>query len=344
MKKNVLFVALALASAATVGVAQQDNNRDEGPKPERRGGFLAQARTDDGKIDLSKLPERTPQARKDELKAADKDGDGFLSGDELRAVAPRRDWNRGSNGPGFGPGVGNRGPNGPGFGGPNDPKMGPGAGFGGPNGPGFGFGPGFGGPNGSKFGFGAAFKDGKIELAKLPEQTPQERKDALKAADKDGDGFLSGDELRAVAPPKFQFPEGKRPDFVAEDGRIDVAKLTETIKALDKNGDGFIDQDEKKAAFAAAREKFGPGFFANFVRPQAPFGFGPQFGPGADFGGPNGPQGWNGDRPRGDRPGQMRDGDRPRGDRPGQMRDGDRPRGDRPGQMRDGDAPKDGDK
>jgi hypothetical protein len=75
-----------------------------------------------------------------------------------------------------------------------------------------GFGP---GPQGPGFGprFGEAFKDGKIELAKLPEQMPQERKDALKAADKDGDGFLTGEEMRGVFAFQAPGPQGQPPRF-----------------------------------------------------------------------------------------------------------------------------------
>ncbi|MBQ2791472.1 MAG: hypothetical protein IJE97_17695, partial [Thermoguttaceae bacterium] len=188
-----------------------------GPRPDR-------------KIELSKLPEQMPQELKDKMKAADKDGNGVLEGEELKGLfdGPR------FGGPGFGP-------QGPGFGGPGFGPQGPrfgGPGFG-PQGqaPRFGFGaqaPNFGAPR-----FGEAFKDGKLELAKLPEQMPQERKDALKAADKDGDGFLTAEEMRSAA------PKVERPAFLADDGKIDVAKLTEALKAAYKKNDGFIDQDER---------------------------------------------------------------------------------------------------
>ena len=293
MKKTLLFAAL-LASTATFTFAQDGGPGPRGPRPNR-------------KIELSKLPEQAPQELKDKMKAADKNGDGVLEGEELQGVFPAQgDGPRfgGFGGPGFGP-------QGPGFGGPGFGPQGPGfdgPGFG-PQGPRFG-GPGF-GPQGPRFG--EAFKDGKLELAKLPEQMPQERKDALKAADKDGDGFLTGEEMRNAA------PKPEKPAFLADDGKIDVAKLTEAIKAADKNNDGFIDQDERKTAFEAAQKKFGPMFFARF----APAPFAPQWGA---------PQPWGGQRPQGDfNRGPRREGERPQGDwNRGPRRRGGRPEGDQP--------------
>ncbi|MBQ7815500.1 MAG: hypothetical protein IJ387_13535, partial [Thermoguttaceae bacterium] len=168
MKKTILFAAL-LASTATFAIAQDGGPGPRGPRPER-------------KIELSKLPEQMPQARKDALKAADKDGNGFVEGDELKALAPPRQHGRG-------------------FAGPQGPGFGPGPMFGAP-----GFGP---GPQGPRFGaptFGDAFKDGKIEIAKLPERIPQEQKDKMKAADKDGNGFVEGDEWKALFPPRENAP------------------------------------------------------------------------------------------------------------------------------------------
>ena len=60
------------------------------------------------------------------------------------------------------------------------------------------------------FFFGDAFSDGKLDLSKLPEQLPQEFKDRMKNADKDGDGFLSGDELEAARPQGPGFGGGMR--------------------------------------------------------------------------------------------------------------------------------------
>ncbi|MBQ9801430.1 MAG: hypothetical protein IJO40_16040 [Thermoguttaceae bacterium] len=345
MKKTILFAAL-LASTATFAIAQDDGPQSEEPKnvfpPQEnapRFGGPAPMFGDafkDGKIEIAKLPEQTPQEHKDKMKAADKNGDGFIEGDEWKALFPPH-----KNGPGFGPG--------PMFGGP---------GFGpGPQGPGFGA-PGFGsGPQGPRFGapmFGDAFKDGKIEIAKLPEQMSQERKDKMTAADKDGDGFLTRDEMKELAP-KFE-----KPAFMTDDQKIDVAKLTEAIKAADKNGDGFIDQDERKNAFEEAQKKFGPLFFARFAPAPVPF---PQWGAPQPWGawpqgdwqrGPRREGAWpkadwqRGPRREGDWPkadwnrGPRRDGDRPQGDwQRGPRREGDRPRADwNRGPRREGDWPR----
>ena len=309
MKKTILFAAL-LTSTATFAIAQDGAPGPRGPRPER-------------KIELSKLPEQMPQELKDKMKAADKNDDGFLAGEELQGVFPAQ-----GNGPRFG-GFGGFGP------GPQGPMFGA-PGFGpGPQGqaPRFG-GPAFGAPR-----FGEAFKDGKIELAKLPEQMSQERKDALKAADKDGDGFLTGEEMRSAA------PKVERPAFLADGGKIDVAKLTEALKAADKNSDGFIDQDERKDAVDAAQKKFGPMFFARLLQLPAPIA--PQWGapqpwgawPQGDF---NRGQRRDGERPQGDfNRAPRRDGERPQGDfnrNRAPRREGDRPQGER-GQRRRGDRP-----
>ncbi len=301
MKKTILFAAL-LASTATFAIAQDGGPESEEPKnafpPQENAphfGGPAPMFGDafkDGKIEIAKLPEQTPQEHKDKMKAADKNGDGFIEGDEWKAFFPPRE-----NGPGFGPG--------PMFGAP-------------------GFGP---GPQGPRFGgpmFGDAFKDGKIEIAKLPEQTPQERKDKMTAADKDGDGFLTRDEMKELAP-KFE-----KPAFLADGGKIDVAKLTEALKAADKNGDGFIDQDERKNALEAAQKKFGPLFFARLTQTPAPFA--PRWGA---------PQPW-GAWPQADwNRGPRRDGDRPQADwNRGPRREGDWPKADwNRGPRRDGDRP-----
>ena len=72
MKKTLAIAFALVMSAATVAFSQDENGRNA----RRPGGnFLAAARTEDGKIDLSKLPEQTPAQRKEALKNADKDGD-----------------------------------------------------------------------------------------------------------------------------------------------------------------------------------------------------------------------------------------------------------------------------
>lgn len=357
MKKTLIVACALVASSASLALCQ-----DAGPqRPVRPGGnFLAVARTEDGKIDLSKLPEQMPEQRKEAFKKADKDNDGFLSPEEMRDLMPQRPEGR--------PGMGAAGFGGPTFMGDafkdgkielaklpeqmpqnwkdnfkkadkdndgfltfeemrgvmpqpqNRPDMGPMGGqfggfgmgpmgnqFGGPAG---GFGPGqFGGfgmgPMGGQFGgpaggfgsgqFGDAFKDGKLDLSKLPEQMSQERKDAYKKADKDNDGFLTFEEMRNMPRPKFRFQDGKKPDFINDDNAIVIDKLTDAIKSCDKNGDGVIDEEEQKEMAKAIQENFGPmfPFFVQSVisNPQAMGqpGMGPM-----GFGGFQGQRGFNG--------------------------------------------------
>ncbi|MCF0234264.1 MAG: hypothetical protein HUK22_04715, partial [Thermoguttaceae bacterium] len=87
MKKTIAFAALTFSALVGVGFAQDGQQAPN--RPQGAFGFLRAARTEDGKVDLSKLPEQMPQERKDAIKAADKDGDGFLTPEELRAAFPR---------------------------------------------------------------------------------------------------------------------------------------------------------------------------------------------------------------------------------------------------------------
>ena len=126
MKKTILFAAL-LASTATFAIAQDGGPESKEPKnafppqenaPKFGGpGPMFGDAFKDGKIEIAKLPEQTPQEHKDKMKAADKDGNGFVEGDEWKALFPPRE-----NGPGFGPGPRFGAP---GFGpGPQGPRFG----------------------------------------------------------------------------------------------------------------------------------------------------------------------------------------------------------------------------
>lgn len=341
MKKSLIIAVALVASTATLAFSQ-----DEGNRAQRRagGGFLAAARTEDGKIDLSKLPEQMSQQRKDALKAADKDGDGFLNNEEFRAMGPAR-----GERPEGGPGRNQGGPQGqqrPGFGGPGTgfgPMGGPGMTADGkydlskmpeqapqefkdrmkaadkdgdgfltfeemreampPRGdrqPGMGFGP-MGGP-------GMMTADGKYDLSKMPEQAPQEFKDRMKAADKDGDGFLTFEEMRDMPRPKFRFPEGKKPEFVNDDNGLIIEKITEALKSFDKDSDGVVSEAEQKEMSEAIQKEFGPSFMM-FIQsiiggPQGMGRSGAGFGAPQGFGGPQGmgfggPQGFGFGGPQG---------------------------------------------
>ena len=297
MKKALLIAVALIAANAAFAYSQED-----GARPERRAGgnFLAQARTEDGRIDLSKLPEQMQQERRDSLKAADKDGDGFLSQEEMRDAFPRRNEQgpRPEGAPRFGQGP--RPEGGPGQGRPGNGPGQPGPGQ-----------PGFGQPRMGQPGFGMGFgpdaiTDGKLDLSKLSDQIPQERKDALKAADKDGDGFLTAAEMRDAFPrPKFQFPEGKKPDFIDDDNGIVIEKLVVALKSFDKDNDGVISAEEQKVIADSVQKEFGPSF-PIFVQTIIATPFGGGFGfPGPGFGGfqGRGPQGGPGDannrQPRG---------------------------------------------
>ncbi|MGI6401562.1 MAG: EF-hand domain-containing protein [Thermoguttaceae bacterium] len=138
-------------------------------------------------------------------------------------------------------------------------------------------------------------EDGRIDLAKLPPQMPQERKDAIKAFDKDGDGFLSPEEFNAMPRPRYQFWSGQKPDFINDDGAFNVEKAIEAIKAADKNGDGTIDAEEMRAA--ASQRPYPPRYVAWSLGAgpgQCPFwqgqgqglgrGYGQGMGPGQGYG------------------------------------------------------------
>ena len=264
--KKILSIAVVLTVA--ISVAHFAGAQNPSPQGRMGGRIFAEARNEDGSLDLSKIlaSDRLPDERKQAFKAADKDGDGRLTQDEVKEVFPNfgnRPAPRGQNAPQFG--------GQPGFGGmPGN--------FGGQR-PGMGF------PQGND-----AFK---LDLSKLPEQFPQERKDEMKAADKDGDGFLSMEEFRDLPRPKFQFREGERPEFIDENNAINLEKLSASLKEFDKNSDCILDADEQKALGDVVREKYRslPFFINQIIGTGFQFGGqpgfgGPQFGGQPGFGGP----------------------------------------------------------
>ena len=272
MKKSIAIAITIAAAVASMQLAKAQNNQNnEGDQP--NGRIMEEARMQDGRYDLSKLlaSDRLPDERKEAFKAADKDNDGFLTVEEARSTmnivrGDRRNGPRGFRGPGFGPQQDRQGFFGrPGFGGPQAPN------------------------------FGEAFKDGKLDLSKLPERMSDARKEQMKAADKDGDGFLSMEELHAVPRPKFEFREGEKPDFINDDNAFVIEKVDAFLKEFDKNSDGLLDDEEQKALADTIREKYRSlPFFVNRVLGNGPQFGGPQGGqPGfgaPQFGGPRGGQ------------------------------------------------------
>ena len=174
--KKILWMSILVFSACSALVMAQEETKTDGPRGPR--GPRPEFFTEKG-IDLSKLPESMPDQRKEELKSADKDGDGFVSWEEGKALAPRGP-RRG--GPDADRGPRHGGPNadrGPRRGGPNADR---GPRHGGPNAD---RGPRHGGPNadrGPMWGRPIFFTEKGIDLG------------ILQAADKDGDGFVSWEE------------------------------------------------------------------------------------------------------------------------------------------------------
>ena len=162
--KLVTFEELQAADIQIPGVRML-NRRGMG------GGMFGEAMQQDGRVDLSKLPKSMDRSTVKNMKKADKDKDGFLDREELKAIFPNMPQpGQGFRGPGMGQGRGQgmrfRGP------GPVDPI-------------------------GS-----AKTEDGKIDLSKLPEAVDGNMRQAMKAADKDNDGFLDAKEQRSVFPDK----------------------------------------------------------------------------------------------------------------------------------------------
>ncbi len=208
MKKALLiagFAGVLLGAAALVAVAQdqQSSGRRGSRGREGRGGGgprpeftdpLAEVRGEDGSLNLEGLMAKLSEG----LKAADKDADGVLTAEELRASDFGRFFMRGP----FGPGGMMGGPGGP----RPDGQRGPG-GPGGQRGPG--------GPGGMMGGpMRYMFQAMVVDLSKLPEDTPDDVRETFTKADKNNDGFIDGEERMAMMPR----PEGPGGDNARSGG------------------------------------------------------------------------------------------------------------------------------
>lgn len=173
---------------------------DRGPRRGDRGPMrdpLADARTEDGQIDISKLPDRMPEEFRNRFKEADADGNGLLDADEQASMPfGRRDrvdrnegrpHNRPGNREGHGPRRGrdeNAGPRGP---------------F---------------GPMGVVFEAVATVRNeegGEINLDELTAKVRQAQIEFLQSIDGDSDGLLTEEELKSFGPPRPQDPDGMPP-------------------------------------------------------------------------------------------------------------------------------------
>ena len=186
----VTFLAVLLtvsASYAQDSPANQDSP-DKFPKPE----FI----TEDGNIDLSKLPEKMPEPMKENFKKADANNDGIVDQDEMKTLKPAFGPRPGGpafgapfNGPAFGPRPGTPGKNRPRVdkAGKKRPVSGPRP---------------EGAPSQGKHRGGIEYKlfetmkadimteDGKVDIARLVEKIP--------AFDTNNDGFIDRNEIKAA--------------------------------------------------------------------------------------------------------------------------------------------------
>ncbi len=185
------------------GGPRRGDGESRGPHRGPRGPMrdpLADARTEDGQIDLSKLPESMPEEFRNRFKESDADGNGLLDADEQRAQFSRR--NRADRGEG-------RPQTGPDSRDGRGPRRGPDS-FAAPRPP---FGP-F-GPMGVVFTAVERVRteDGaEIQLDELTAAVRQAQIEFLQTADADGDGLLTEEEMKAFAPPMPpQGPNGMSP-------------------------------------------------------------------------------------------------------------------------------------
>ncbi len=236
MKKILSLAATITAAVASIALAQsQDKAQDKAPAQPTLGRILVNARAENGQYDLSKIlnNDRIPEETRKLIQDADADKDGFLNREEAATLRVAN-----ASGGNF----------------PGGPQGGPQGGF------------------GPRFPFGDAFVDGKLDLSKLPENLPEEMRTRFTSADKDNDGFLTAEEMRAMPRPKFRFSEGQKPDFINDDDAIVIEKLLAVIKKADTNEDGLIDTDELKAAAETIREKSAetPRFINNLFNSDQP--------------------------------------------------------------------------
>ncbi len=174
----------------------------------RRGGMLARLDKDgDGKIGRDEAPEGL-KARFDEF---DRNGDGYLDEEELRAMRGRGRGRGGRGGRGGAPGQEDPRPEGMGRGRPGPSLL--------------------------------ALLDGDKDLALSAKEVENAAK-ALLTLDKNGDGAISREEL---APPPRPLG-GLDKDG---DGKVSREEASERVKRrfdeLDQNKDGFLDEAELKA-------------------------------------------------------------------------------------------------
>ncbi len=219
----------------------------QGPIGPDMGKAVKSAKTKDGKLEIEKFLDAIRSSSQKIFSQYDKDGDGYLDDEELRAMdappgeeppqdsAPRR----GGRGPSGRPGPGGRG------------------GF-------------------SPF---ANIRDeeGRCELSQIAEVTTKEFGNLLENADEDGDGYLDEEEQEELPfflksnhqGPRPQGPMGEGigkaiNDAKTKDGKIEIEKFLDSARStslehfaqFDKNGDGYLDDDELRDAFTPPEGAF----------------------------------------------------------------------------------------
>lgn len=229
--------------------AQKTNRTAPPPRPnpavkKKKKSPFEEALTPDGKLDLSKLSEELPEQLIDKMKKSDENKDGFLDFKE-RQKAFKLGMKPKEGAPGLAPR---------------------------PSGP------------GRNLFAQAKRADGSVDLSKIPRDIPVDEWNHIRSADLDGDGLLSKTEQEIAFQKRTHFPSpmiqqgpGSRSDGKSrshsrkggkdkpnsdpfqearmEDGRIDLAKISQDIPArfldrinkADTNQDGYLDPEEQKA-------------------------------------------------------------------------------------------------